>query len=226
MLEFFSLTPCIQQDLTKNMMVTIIEKSITAIYVDTVSDFYKSPTLRREPVRKAKAKVPTCAIAVEEQRSEGIGVGVGGSAKNAIAMYQRLNRLGEGKEEDEAIAEAMTELYCSHFRCFARNFNPDEVEVMSTKRIGKLPGPSKVEKRLAQYFAEVLFRENWVNRAIVQERMHLLMPYRERTFVNRLLAIWTLGKNIAIFNENANSGERALFHIIEEQETCFYYGGR
>jgi len=138
-------------------MVTILEKSISAIYVDTVTDFYNQPTLRKDLVRKPNAKVPTCHIKVEEQRSEGIGVGEGGSKKDAIAIYQRLNRLGEGKNEDKSIAEAMTELYCFHFRCFARNFNPCEVEVMAGKGIGKRIRPSSVEKRIAQYFAEVLF---------------------------------------------------------------------
>jgi len=56
-------------------MVTILEKSISAIYVDTVTDFYNQPTLRKDLVRKPNAKVPTCHIKVEEQRSEGIGVG-------------------------------------------------------------------------------------------------------------------------------------------------------
>jgi len=129
-----------------------------------------------------------------------------------------LNRLGEGKNEDKAIAEAMTELYFFHLRCFARNINPCEVEVMARKGIGKRIGPSKVENRIAQYFAEVLFCKDWVNRKIVQERMHLLMPYRERTFVNRLLEIWNLEENVPIFAENANSGEHARFHVLKEQE--------
>jgi len=71
----------------------------------------------------------------------------------------------------------------------------------------------------------VLFCEDWVSQEIVQEWMHLLMPYRERTFVNKLLEIWTLEENVPIFEENANSGEHARFHVLEEQETCFYYSG-
>jgi len=71
---------------------------------------------------------------------------------------------------------------------FCEEFNPDEVEVMSRKSIGKLPGPSKVEKQLAQYFAGVLFCEKWVNREIVQEeRMHLTMPYRCMSLISQCI---------------------------------------
>lgn len=221
---FFSFIPRFQLHLKNNRMVTIIKKSIAAFFVDTVKDLSISPSLRRELVRTSKVKMPVCDIVVEEQRREEIGVAEGGSEKDAIAIYQRLNELGKSKDEDEAIAESMMELYCSHFRCFARNFNTVEVEAIArTRRNGKSVRPSKVEKRFAQYFAHVLLSENGVNWKMVQDRMHLIMPYRKRAFVNKLLGLWTSKKNVAIFEENKNSEEHAQFDLIEQQENCYYY---
>jgi len=73
--------------------------------------------------------------------------------KEPIGLYERLDGVEEGKG-DEATAVAMQELDCAHFRNFARNFLPEEVERMDGSGATEFYQTLN-EKILAQYFVEL-----------------------------------------------------------------------
>ena len=79
-----------------------------------------------------------------------------GDLKDHIVIYRRLNAEPSIGNKDQAMADSITELDCRHFRNFARNWTPTEIENLSQNR-RRICGPSLNEQLIAQYFVRLHF---------------------------------------------------------------------
>jgi len=162
-----------------------------------LTSFYKTLKYHYAPARpltgldrKDGLRMPRSRVTLIEQRFGGATI-LTYEEKEPIRIYKLLNRAGEG---DEATAVAMQELDCAHFRNFARNFSPEDVERMERNRSTQF-FPTDNEKILAQYFVELHVRERRLAVTECLRRMKLLMPYRTDEFVKDLFNIWNVPGN-------------------------------
>jgi len=129
---------------------------------------------------------PECGIKVMGQRPDKVGSDIG-DLKDHIKIYKRLNAEPGIEDEDHAMVDLITKLDCRHFRNFARNWTPREVENLVPQNRRRICGQSLNEQLIAQYFVRLRFTK----RAGLGEkdglrRMRLMMPYRTDEFITNL----------------------------------------
>ena len=170
---------------------------------------------------------PECRIEVLEQRPGQVDSEIG-DLKDHIGIYRRLNAEPGIGNRDQTMADSITELDCRHFRNFARNWTPAEIENLPQNR-RRICGPSLNEQLIAQYFVRLHFTQ----RAGLDEedrlrRMRLLMPYRTDEFVTNLFEYWNRSNNRFIFNaiRDEDGVENQIGCALETREHELYYNDR
>jgi len=106
-------------------------------------------------VTNHKVRWPECRIEVLEQRPGQVGIEIG-DLKDHIGIYRRLNAEPGIGNKDQTMADSITELDCRHFRNFARNWSPTEIENLPQNRRRNC-GPSLNEQLIAQHFVRMHF---------------------------------------------------------------------
>ena len=167
-----------------------MEAKLTSYYTKVENHYAAKPL----PIltRRKGIRMPRSRILLIEQRIGEDSIHTF-EPKQPIGLYRRLDGDEEGKG-DEATAVAVQQLDCAHFRNFARNFSPEEVEGMDESGATEFY-PTLNEKILAQYFVELHLRKKKLSVIDRLERMRLLMPYRTNRFLRDLFNVWNVPSN-------------------------------